>query len=372
MTDETLQRVIATYLSTDQDQYVFGWQGGEPTLMGVDFFRRVTDCQQKYRRSGAIVSNGLQTNATLIDDQLARHLSDYRFLVGASLDGPKQRHDHYRKKVGGQDSHADVIRGIRRLEAHGVAFNILVLVSQVNVKRAREVYHYLCDNGWVYHQYIPCVEFDANGKPLDFSITSRQWGDFLCALFDRWVKQDIGRVSVRLFDSIVSKLVDNRDTICHMGRQCRKYFVVEHNGDVYPCDFFVDEKYLLGNLQDRSWRWFRESEIYCDFAAQKSRFHTTCSSCAFLSLCAGDCPKYRLYQNNSAALSFLCDGWKTFYSHALPGFRRIAETVKKERKAAQSASARINEAKNTARIGRNDPCPCGSGKKYKRCCFNKS
>jgi uncharacterized protein len=372
MTDETLQRVISTYLSTDQDQYVFGWQGGEPTLMGVDFFRRVTEYQQKYGRAGAIVSNGLQTNATLIDDQLARHLSDYRFLVGASLDGPKQLHDHYRKRVGGRGSHADVIRGIRRLEAHGVAFNILVLVNQVNVKRAIEVYDYLCGNGWLYHQYIPCVEFGANGEPLEFAITGRQWGDFLCALFDRWVKRDIGKVSIRLFDSIVSKLVDNRDSICYMGLACDRYFVVEHNGDVYPCDFFVDEKYLLGNLRDSAWRRFRDSKIYLDFAAQKSRYHTACSSCTYLALCAGDCPKHRLYQRNPNALSFLCDGWKAFYSHALPGFRRIAETVKRERQALQSPSARIGKATTTARVGRNDSCPCGSGKKYKKCCFRKS
>jgi uncharacterized protein len=372
MSDETLRRVVSAYLSTDQEQYVFGWQGGEPTLMGVDFFRRVTEYQQKFGRAGAIVSNGLQTNATLIDDPLARHLSDYRFLVGASLDGPKDLHDLYRKKLGGQDSHADAVRGIRRLEAHGVAFNILVLVNQANVKRAREVYDYLCDNGWLYHQYIPCVEFNTNGEPLEFSVTGRQWGSFLCALFDRWVKRDIGRVSIRLFDSIVNKLVDNRDTICHMGRECRQYFVVEHNGDVYPCDFFVDEKYLLGNLRDSSWGRFCNSEIYLDFAAQKSRYHAACSSCDYLALCAGDCPKHRLYQNDPNALSYLCDGWKAFYSHALPSLRRIAETVRRERNASQSSSARFGGAKTTARVNRNDPCPCGSGKKYKKCCFRKS
>ncbi|MBN1656208.1 MAG: anaerobic sulfatase maturase [Deltaproteobacteria bacterium] len=372
MADKVLKRVISTYLSTDQEQYVFGWQGGEPTLMGVDFYRRVTELQQKYGRAGALVCNGLQTNATLIDDDLAQHLSDYRFLVGASLDGPKQLHDHYRKKIGGQDCHADVVRGIRRLEAHRVAFNILVLVNDINVKRAVELYEYLCENGWVYHQYIPCVEFDEHGKPAPFAVTGPQWGDFLCALFDRWIRSDFGKVSVRLFDSILTKLVDGRVTICHMGRDCRQYYVVEHNGDLYPCDFFVDREHYLGNLEGGSWDGLHQSKIYRDFGEQKSRYHAACSACDFLSLCAGDCPKHRLYHGNPRDLSFLCEGWKAFYRHALPEFRRLARALKRETRAASTPAAPLDGRRAALSVGRNDPCPCGSGKKYKNCCFRRA
>ena len=367
MSDRVLERMIASYMATAQPAYYFGWQGGEPTLMGVEFFRRVTEYQQKYGRQGAVVSNGLQTNASLIDDEVAAHFSKYRFLVGVSIDGPAQMHDRYRVNSAGRGSHADVLKGIDCLKRHKVEFNALVLVSSANVKRAKEVYHYLCDLGIYFHQYIPCVEFDNNGQPLTFTISGRQWGDFLCGVFDEWIKWDVRRVSVRWFDSIVSYLVDGRHTVCEMGQNCCEYFLVEHNGDIYPCDFFVQPELKLGNICKTSWRELLQSQIYLDFGAQKAQWHKQCDTCNYLSYCSGGCLKHRLFHGakNPRQLSWVCHGYKQFFQHALPGLKKLAETLNKERlRVGMMASSWDSSAK----IGRNEPCPCGSGLKYKRCC----
>jgi len=195
MTHRVLDELVKGYLATEQPVYNFGWQGGEPTLMGLDFFRRVTDLQMRYGRAGASVANGLQTNATLIDDPLAAHFARYKFLLGCSLDGPEAIHDMYRRAASGRPSHADVMRGIRTLQHHGVSFNILILVSKANVARAREVYEYLLENSFYYHQYIPCVEMEG-GHPLPFTITGDEWGEFLCTIFDLWRPSDTDRVSI--------------------------------------------------------------------------------------------------------------------------------------------------------------------------------
>ncbi|MBW2085358.1 MAG: anaerobic sulfatase maturase [Deltaproteobacteria bacterium] len=372
MSDEVLEKMIASYMATDQEQYAFGWQGGEPTLMGLEFFERVTDFQQKFGRKGALVSNGLQTNATLLHDRFARHLSEYNFLVGVSLDGPAYIHDHYRKKRNGQASHAQVLRGIRCLEANEVEFNILVLVNNLNVKKPAEVYDYLCQNGWLYHQYIPCVEFDETGRPLPFTITGEEWGDFLCAIFDEWVRSDIMRVSIRLFDSILTYLVENRRTICHMGRNCCQYYVVEYNGDIYPCDFFVEKDLKLGNVLTSPWDELHRAQTYLDFGAQKSNWNSVCSDCKYLKFCSGDCLKHRLHPGGDPrTLSWLCLGWKKFYTHALPTFKELAARIKLERRQARLHPPQPLPPSAFKNVGPNDPCPCGSGKKYKKCCMNK-
>jgi len=372
MTDQTLEKMIAGYMATEQEQYAFGWQGGEPTLMGLEFFQRVTDLQQKYGRRGAMVSNGLQTNATLIHDKFARHLSEYNFLVGVSLDGPPEIHDHYRTKRNGKASHADVMRGIKCLEANKVEFNILVLVNNLNVKKPGQIYNYLCENGFLYHQYIPCVEFNEAGESLPFAVSGEEWGDFLCGIFDEWIKTDITRVSIRLFDSILTYLVENRRIICHMGRNCCQYYVVEYNGDIYPCDFFVQEDLKLGNVFTHSWDELHQDSKYLEFGSRKSNWNAACQDCLYLEFCSGDCLKHRLYHiPDPQTLSWLCRGWKKFYAHALPGLRQIAEKIKMERRQAALYSPQPLPPSAFKNVGRNDPCPCGSGKKYKKCCMNR-
>jgi uncharacterized protein len=368
MSDEVLERVVSTYMATEQSVHSFGWQGGEPTLMGVEFFRKVTALQERYGRSGTVVANGLQTNGLLIDDELAAHMGKYRFLVGCSLDGPAGIHDRYRRDLGGSASHERVLRGIECMRRHGVEFNILVLVSRSNVDSAREVYRYLVDNGFLYHQYIPCVEFDDKGKLLPFAIRSREWGEFLCELFDEWYPGDTRRVSIRHFDAVLQKMVDGRAVVCTMGDTCCHYFVVEYNGDIYPCDFFVEPQLRLGNIMDTTWEALWESEGFRRFGALKAGWDARCASCESLNLCMGDCLKHRWFgAHRPDSISWLCDGWRRFYSHTRDRFERLAQQIRLER----GRTAPVTTA-GAPPVGRNDPCPCGSGKKYKRCCGSGS
>jgi uncharacterized protein len=367
MSDDVLTHMIRSYMQTSQPSYQFGWQGGEPTLMGVDFFRRAVALQQKYGQAGANVANGLQTNGTLVTDELAAHLAEYKFLTGISLDGPAYLHDKYRLKLGGGGSHQDVLRGIRRLQEHRAEFNILVLVNEANVKEPAEVYHYLCDHGFLFHQYIPCVEPDADRNVLPFSTSAEEWGEFLCTIFDMWYAADTRRVSIRLFDAVLALLVDGVRNICPFGTNCCQYFVVEYNGDVFPCDFFVEKRLRLGNVSTDRWESMQQSPIYTNFGAQKKQLNTKCEGCEFLWICAGDCLKHRLCTGGGdpRRLSDLCAGWELFYRHTMPRFQQLADQVKAERRRAATAQA---IARQGGAPGRNDPCPCGSGRKYKKCC----
>lgn len=299
--------------------------------MGVDFFKQVIKLQQKYGEAGAIVSNGLQTNAILIDDEYAQFFARHNFLIGVSLDGSEYIHDHYRKYKNGKSSYKDVTKGIECLVKNEVEFNILTLVSQANVKKGKEVYRFLCEKGFFYHQYIPCVEFDKKGHPLIYALSGEEWGNFLCEIFDEWIKTDIYRVSIRLFDALLAQLVENKDTICRMGRKCDKYFLVEFNGDIYPCDFFVERGLKIGNINKDSWRDLLESPVFTNFSVQKSKWNPQCDNCQYHSLCFGDCLKNRFYvTKNPGQLSWLCKGWQIFYRHALPELRKIAEKIRQE------------------------------------------
>jgi uncharacterized protein len=315
-------------MKTQQTHYVFTWQGGEPTLMGVDFFKKAVKLQQEHGTTGTSISNGIQTNALLIDDEFAESLARNNFLVGVSLDGPAYLHDHYRKTKKKTGTYQAVMKGIDCLKRHGAEFNTLTLVSQANVKKGKEIYQFLCEKGFYYHQYVECVEFDKRGQPLPYSISGEEWGNFLCEVFDEWIKSDIYRVSIRLFDAVLSHMVENRYTMCSMGPGCGQYFVVEFNGDIYPCDFFVREKLKIGNIEKDCWRDILESPVFTHFAAQKSKWNSQCETCKYHSLCFGDCLKNRNpVLEKPGQLSWLCKGWKIFYEHALPGFRSITEKI---------------------------------------------
>jgi len=369
MSDDVLTRMIGSFMATEQTQYAFGWQGGEPALMGLDFFRRVTELQEQHGRSGAVVANGLQTNGTLITDELAAHFARYNFLLGVSLDGPPRIHDHYRRYPDGRGSHGHVMRGIALLRKHKVDFNVLTLVNALNVREPRQIYRYLCDRGILFHQYIECVEFGEDGQLMPFAVSGEEWGDFLCAVYDEWVKADTRRVSVRLFDSILTMMVEGVANVCQMGEDCRQYYVVEHNGDIYPCDFFVQPELRLGNILNDSWEDVGKRQIYERFGARKRHWNPECRECEFLRFCAGDCPKNRSPNaQDPGRLSALCAGWKKFYAHSLDGFRRLADGIRQGQAHEEMRQRRQHYSLADRKVGRNTPCPCGSGKKYKNCC----
>jgi uncharacterized protein len=337
--------------------------------MGVEFFKKVTAFQQKYGKPGVSVANGLQTNATLIDDEFAAHLAEYNFLVGVSLDGPEPVHDTYRRSIDGKGTYSMVRKGIEALRRHNVEFNILVLVNRGNVDRAREVYQFLKDEGFYYHQYIPCVEFDEDGNLLPFAITGEQWGAFLNEIFDEWYAKDTRRVSIRHFDSMLEFMINGRYNVCAMGGVCDNYFVIEHNGDVYPCDFFVEEPKRLGNVARDTFESMGAGGRFRSFASRKTQWHADCAECEFLNYCSGDCPKnrYRVGQDPRQK-SWLCAGWKSFYAHSLDRMKGLAVEVMNERGAGGAAqwSGPVREVREPA-PSPDDPCFCGSGKRYRNC-----
>ena len=334
MNEVTLERMIAGYMATPQPVYAFGWQGGEPTLMGLDFFRQVVARQAAHARPGTKVANSLQTNGTLLNDEFAAFLAEYRFLVGVSLDGPAAMHDAERQTAGGTGSHALALAGIECLRRNQVEFNVLTLVNRANVSRPVEVYDYLVAQGFYFHQYIECVEFAPDGTLQPFAITGPAWGDFLCQLFDRWYAQDTDRVSVRLFDTVLEKMVYGTASSCIAGKNCCQYFVVESSGDVYPCDFHVKPRWKLGNISTTTWAALQQSPAYVAFGKRKWQRDAHCVSCVFLPFCQGDCPKNRggLQKPDPSRRSHLCEGWKQFYRHTLPRFEKLADVIRSERK----------------------------------------
>lgn len=373
MSDLVLERLIKGYLSTRQKIYTFGWQGGEPTVMGINFFKRITEFQKKYARHGSQIANGLQTNATLINDAMAEHFAQNNFLLGCSLDGPPEIHNHYRKFPSGKPSHAAVMSGIEILRRHRVEFNILILVSKANVLKAKTVYRYLADQGFYHHQYIPCVEFNHDGKPLPFSISGEEWGRFLCEIFDCWYPRDIHNVSIRHLDAILNKRIYGIESVCYLSRNCCQYFVVEYNGDIYPCDFFVDKGLLIGNISDTTWEKALSSPIYQNFGSQKSTLSQDCQECSYLDWCMGDCQKYRVdMQGQLPGISHLCAGWRHFFNHSKERIEALENRVKANWNMDQIDLQSSITANKKPAVGRNQPCPCGSGRKYKKCCLQST
>lgn len=362
MTEALLEEFIRQYMLLNGPQVSFGWQGGEPTLMGLDFFRHIVECQKRFGRAGQVVSNGLQTNGVLITEEWCRFLTEYKFLVGLSIDGPAEIHDGFRVYLSGRPTHADVVAAQRRMKAQGVDFNALCMVTPANAHWAEEVWHYLVDDmGFEYLQFIPLAERDPRtGRPAEYCVDPKAYGEFLCRIFDLWA-QDPYRVHVRMFDDLMFVYAGMECPSCVFRARCGDYFVLEHNGDVYCCDFFVDPNYRLGNLSLTPLAELLRTEQFARFAGRKSELGAACQQCPWLRLCHGGCPKYRLINGDDPSRpTYFCPGYRTFFEHSRPEFERIVRQVLAQQRQAAPAMQGV---------GRNDRCPCGSGKKYKNCCM---
>ncbi|MGB9641876.1 MAG: anaerobic sulfatase maturase [Candidatus Ratteibacteria bacterium] len=328
MTRQVVETLIEKYLSTRQNQYIFSWQGGEPFLMGMDFYKDVVHLQQTLAGPGSVIGNGIQTNGYLIDETYAEFFSTNNFLVGISCDGPEQLHNKFRKIPDRTNAFRLVMDGIKMLQKHNVAFNTLTVVTSEHAGKGKMVYQFLKDIGSYYHQYIPCVEYDKSGKKLPWTIDGIHWGKFLIEIFQQWLI-DNQQVSIRLFDSIILVLLDQPSGICQMEKNCCQYFVIEHNGDVFPCDFFVKNYTMLGNITIDAWEDLLNSEKYRSFGTRKSLWHPDCDRCQYLRFCAGDCQKHRIGKSKPGKLkSVLCEGWQLFYRESLPEFKRIAQSYR--------------------------------------------
>ncbi len=382
MTDELLEDFTRQYIAAQRvPDVTLGWQGGEPTLMGLDFFRRAVALQEKYRRPGMRVQNGLQTNGTLLDDAWCRFFAEHNFLIGLSLDGPRELHDAYRRDKGGRPTHARVVAGARLLQKHGVEFNILTTVHAANVGHPLAVYRFLRDEvGAQFVQFIPIVErdnatgFQEGDRLTGRSVTGRQYGDFLIAAFDEWVRRDVGRVFVQIFDVALAAWVGQRPGLCVFEETCGTALVLEHNGDLYACDHFVEPRCRLGNIRETPLVELVGSEQQRQFGlAKRDALPRLCRECEVRFICHGGCPKNRVARtpDGEAGLNVLCDGYRAFFTHIDRPMRVMAAELRAARPAANVMRILVQEEaelqERFAHARRNDPCPCGSGLKFKHC-----
>jgi len=330
MSEEVLEKLVKDYMRLRFALAGFAWQGGEPTLMGLDFYRKAVELQKKYGFAGQEVGNSLQTNAILLDEKWCRFLHQSRFLVGVSIDGPKEMHDYYRLDHSGAGTFERVMRAIENCREQKVEFNTLTLLNDVNVKHPDEVFDFLVGLGVKFLQFIPCVELDAaTGRVTDFSITPQQYAEFQCRLFDRWVEYGPGNLSIRDFDSILSYYVAGRQTICTFDKQCSQYIVIEHAGDAYPCDFFVEPKWRLGSILQTPIEKLAAGALKRKFARNKKNLCSKCLVCRHLAICRGGCMKDRtpFDKDDFGRESYYCEAYKRFFDYAGPKFMQIAADI---------------------------------------------
>jgi len=327
MPREVLGRMVAEYLGASRySTATFAWQGGEPLLAGLDFFVDAFGLMAEHGRGGQAVANAVQTNGVLINREWARLFAAYSVLVGVSLDGPRRIHDHYRAGAGGGTFDA-VMAGIQHLREARVEFNILTMVTSYSAPRGAEIYRFLCDQGFAHLQFIPCVEADPpTGEPAEYTAAPEAFGDFLCSVFDAWRDEGGQEVSVRLFDAIMERTLCGKSHLCQLDGPCSGYVVIEHNGDVYPCDFFVRPEWRLGSLMSDDFHFDRlfAGERWGEFCAQRRLNAGECAECEWQDLCRGGCPKDRLLAGGTRRRTYLCEGYRRFFAHAVPRLEELA------------------------------------------------
>lgn len=346
------------------------WQGGEPTLMGVDFFERAVALVEQYRGARQHVQHTIQTNGTLLTDEWCQMFLKHKFLVGISIDGPPILHDTFRKDKRGNPSSDRVLRGLELLKAHKVEFNILCTVNAANQSRPIEVYRYFRDElGAQFIQFIPIVErVNDTGYQEGNEVTSRSvdplaFGRFLIEIFDEWIRHDVGKVFVNHFDTSLASWVRAPASLCIFAETCGRSVALEHNGDLYSCDHFVEPKHLLGNIRESHMLELIESSQQVNFAnAKRDTLPVMCQECSFKFACNGECPKNRfvLTPTGEEGLNYLCPGYLEYFNHIDGSMKLMAQLLEEGR----FADEVMTIFKQT---GRNEPCPCGSKLKAKNC-----
>jgi uncharacterized protein len=393
MSDETHERYVRQLLEAQQVPNVtIAWQGGEPTLMGLDFFRHTIELVERYKRPEQVIEHTLQTNGTKLDEEWAAFFARHGFLVGLSMDGPPDIHDAQRVDKGGKGTHAKVMRAARLLTEAGAEFNILCTVHAVNGHRGREVYRFFRDEvGASFVQFIPIIERatpelievaeagwgDSNkARPLyeqkgdlvtSRSIDEDQYGRFLIDVFEEWVRRDVGSVYVQMFDVTLANFVGAPPSLCIHSETCGRALALEHNGDLYSCDHFVEPRYRLGNINETHMVELASSVQQLMFGMDKrDTLPRACRECEVRFACHGGCPKdrFRTDPYGEPGLNYLCPSFKLFFHHVSQPMQAMGTLLGSGRAAAEIMYAYA--AEDAAR-GRNDPCTCGSGQKFKRC-----
>jgi uncharacterized protein len=398
MPPEVLESYIRQYIEAhDTPQVNFAWQGGEPTLLGVDYFRRVVELEKKYA-NGKQISNAFQTNGVLLNDVWAELFVQHQFLVGISIDGPRELHDAYRVDKGGRPTFDRVMHGIEVLKRHNVEFNTLTTVHRANADAPLEVYRFLKAQGSGFMQFIPIVErvaqqatkdglrlispdFSGPAQVSAWSVEPRQFGRFLCAIFDEWVRRDVGRQFVQLFDVSLESWSGMEASLCVFRKTCGGALAIEHGGDLYSCDHFVYPENRLGNIMESPLATLVDSVQQKRFGdAKEKTLPRYCGECDVRFACNGECPKHRFTTtpDGEPGLNYLCAGYKMFFHHIDPYMRFMAAELSAHRPPANVMRwvAECDAGAKQGRPGRNEPgrndmCPCGSGKKYKQCCLER-
>jgi uncharacterized protein len=354
ITDEALEAFIRQYIQGQPMQareVEFVWQGGEPTLLGLEFFQKAVELQKIHERPGMTIRNCLQTNGILLDEKWCVFLKEHKFLVGLSIDGPPELHNVSRVDRQGKGSQAAVLNSMKLLQREGVEFNAMVCVHNANGNHGAEVYRYLRDNGCRFMQFIPIVERQGAGRhaegptPSDevsvsmadasSAVSSRsvlpgQFGRFLIEVFDEWSKADVGRVFVQIFDESLAMWSGIPSSLCIFRKECGKSLVMEHNGDVYSCDHFVNPSHLLGNLKERDLQTLVQLPAQREFGqAKNTTLPQYCRSCEVRFACNGECPKNRFLvtPDGEKGLNYLCEGYRKFFNHIDPAMRKMATAI---------------------------------------------
>jgi len=392
MADELLEAYVRQLVEAHWQvpEVMIAWQGGEPTMMGLEFFERSVELAEQYLKPGQRASYTIQTNGTLLDEEWAAFFKEHEFLVGISIDGPRAMHDAYRVNKGGKGSFDQVMRGLEHLQAAEVEWNALTTVHAMNAEHGREVYRFLRDEcGARFVQFIPIIErvaeADENGtvpwtswrdRPLyeqkgdrvtGRSVTGEQYGRFLIDVFEEWVRHDVGEVYVQMFDVALANWVGEPPGLCVHSETCGLALALEHTGDLYSCDHFVEPRYKLGNIKEHHMLELVASQQQRRFGLDKrDLLPQYCLDCDVRFACHGGCPKDRFIQtpDGEPGLNYLCPGFKDFFHHVDQPMRTMAALLAQNR--APSEIVRLYAAEDAKR-GRNDPCTCGSGRKWKNC-----
>ncbi len=382
MPDDVLETYLRQYIQAQRGPEVdIAWQGGEPTLMGLEFFQRAVELAEQFKRPGQTVRYSMQTNGMLLNADWCRFFRDNRFLIGLSLDGPRALHDAYRVDKGGHGSFDKVMRAARLLQEHQADFNILTTVHAANADYPLEVYRFLRDEvGTQYIQFIPIVEranatgFQEGNTVTERSVGAEQFGRFLITIFDEWVRRDVGQVFVQTFDVALGNWLGAPPSLCIFAPTCGNALALEHTGDLYSCDHFVEPNYLLGNIKDKPMIELVASDQQRQFGRDKQEtLPRYCRECEVRFACHGECPKNRFIEtpDGEPGLNYLCAGYKAFFNHIDRPMRIMAQLIRQGRAPAEVMTLLEREEQEfqagLARLGRNEPCPCGSGRKVKHC-----
>jgi uncharacterized protein len=373
MPERLLEEYIVQHIEAcPGDRVSFSWHGGEPTTLGLEFFRTAVALQRKHQAAGRRIANGIQTNGILIDEEWGRFLKAEGFGVGLSLDGPPDLHDPYRVTRGQRSSHAHALRAFRLLARHGVPCDVLCVVHDRNVRSPLRVYRHFKDIGARYVSFLPAVGRAANGEVTPETVPAEEYGAFLCEIFDEWVRRDAGRILVQIFEETLAPARGRQHALCVFRETCGDVPVVEHNGDFFSCDHFVDAAHRVGNITQTPLGELVESPRQRAFGEDKrDRLPQYCRTCDVRPLCNGGCPKDRFVRtpDGEEGLNYLCPGLKRFFVHALPYVVQEAARLQGGPRSGPAVPAAPAGREPFPGAGRNDPCPCGSGLKYKKCCL---